>query len=107
MKKNEKKTADSRGLVIEKALRLSGFIFPQTVEQVKEFERIYGDTDILLPPDLNEPNFLYERKGKKHIQIEDQCRFAMAARAGSNSIPPDVKQKIISDIKRERARRKK
>lgn len=52
--------------MIEQALKTSGFLFPETVEEVKEFERIYGTTDVILPVELKEPTFIYPFKRKQH-----------------------------------------
>jgi len=47
--------------MIEQALKTGGFLFPESIEEVKEFERIYGTTDVILPVELQEPTFLYSK----------------------------------------------
>jgi len=97
-----KKTNSNKALakhqerIIEKALKTGGFIFPQTVEEVKEFERIYGTTDMILPVKLQTPTFLDSLDKKEHNSrvVKFPCEdFAMAAREGSKSLPTEVRQK--------------
>ena len=95
--------------IIEKALKTGGFIFPQTVNEVKEFERLYGATDVILPTELESPTFLDSSKksGSNSRVVKFPTEdFAMAAREGSNSLPPEVKQKIVDDIKASEAKKK-
>jgi hypothetical protein len=96
--------------MVENALRTSGFLFPETVEEVLEFERIYGTTDVILPTELQEPTFLYEKSEKAHgsksVKFHSE-NFAMVAREGSFNLPQEIKQKIIKDIKNTKLRRKK
>jgi len=95
--------------MIEKALKTGGFIFPDTVEQVLEFERLYGTTDIILPYELQEPSFLYSETkinhGSKNVSTHAE-NFAMAARSGSKEMPKEIQQQIIADIKKVESRRK-
>jgi len=97
--------------LIETALKTSGFLFPKTVEEVKEYERIYGKTDVILPLELQEPTFLYTKSEKAqnlNLEILPSDNFAMAAREGlSNSLPYEIQQKIIEDIKNAEQKRKK
>jgi hypothetical protein len=96
--------------MIEKALKTGGFLFPETVEEVKEFERIYGSTDVILPVELQEPTFLYSKSEKasssKFLKFPSE-NFAMAARQGSSHLPVEVQEKIIIDIKSTESKRKK
>jgi hypothetical protein len=106
-KRNSKNNFQER--VIEKALRIGGFIFPTFIDEVKEFERIYGKTEIILPPELQESTVLesntsVRNKTKKAKLILEN--FAMAAREGTPKIPTEIKLKIISDIKNEETKRK-
>ena len=67
MKKN--KSDNSKAIqekMIEQALRTGGYVLPTSDNEVKEFERIYGTTDVILPEELQEPTFLYSNPKKKH-----------------------------------------
>jgi len=95
---------------IENALKTGGFLFPETAEEVKEFERIYGTTDVILPAELQEPTFLYSKSEKgynsKVVKFPSE-NFAMAAREGSNELPKEIQQKIIKDIRNADSKRQK
>jgi len=112
MKKRSKdNTKDStQEKILKKALRTGGFLFPETIEEVKEFERLYGTTDVVLPPDLQEPPFLDTRGGNNNRKIKISAPasdFAMAAREASNELPSEIQEKIIADIKSANAKKKK
>lgn len=95
--------------ILRKALRTGGFVFPETVDEVNEFERIYGATDVILPAELESANFLISqspkiRKGhvvKLHVE-----NLAMAAREGSTSLPDEIKKMMAEDRKKADAKRK-
>jgi hypothetical protein len=108
VKDNSKETQQEK--MIEKALRTGGFIFPETVEEVKEFERIYGKTDVMMPTELQEPDFLYSQKKKigkiKMVTLHSE-NLAMAAREGSNHMPDEIKFRMAEDRKKVDLKRKK
>lgn len=105
---NSKETQQEK--MIEKALRTGGFIFPETIDEVKEFERIYGTTDVILPAELQEPNFLYTQArkiGKAKVATLHPENLAMAAREGSNhQLPDDIKKRMAEDRKKADLKRK-
>jgi hypothetical protein len=86
--------------MIEKALRISGFLFPKTIDEIKEYEKIYGTTSVILPPDLESPDFIYNKKTSvaKIMKLHEENNFAMAARDGKAGMPAEIKNKILSDI---------
>ena len=95
--------------MIEKALKTGGFLFPETVAEVKEFERLFGTTDVILPAELEDSAFLYSKSGKKSNSkiVEFPCdNFAMAARDGSSELPIEIQQQIISDIEKAELKKK-
>lgn len=99
---SDKFKSNQQEKMIEQALKTSGFLFPETVEEVKEFERIYGTTDVILPAELQEPTFLYsksERGNSSKVVKFPSANFAMAAREGKSDLPKEIQQKIIKDIK--------
>lgn len=104
MKKRQSDNSDSnqQNKMIENALKTGGFLFPETVEEVKEFERIYGSTDVILPAELQEPTFISSKLDKgnslKVVKFPSE-NFAMAAREGKSDLPKEIQQKIIKDIK--------
>ena len=94
--------------MIEKTLRTGGFVLPSSDDEIKEFERIYGTTDVILPEELQEPNFLYSIPKKKQSAKVKQIHsndFAMAARQGTENLPDDVKKKMEQDRRKADARR--
>src|SRR5262245_26443855 len=104
--KNDSTDPKKRNL-IEKALRYGGYSFPQTIDEVSEFERLFGSTDVLLPPDLQEPFFLYAMldSNPESNKMEDQrAKFSLAAREASSQLPEDIVNKIIRDIQSEEAK---
>lgn len=109
-KKANNSNDDQQEKMIEKALSTGGFLFPTTVDEVKEFERIYGTTNVILPQELQEPTFLdaaTENKGKAKVIKFPSENFAMAAREGSSKLPIELKHKIIQDIKNSITKKKK
>jgi hypothetical protein len=88
--------------VIEQTLKTEGYLFPETIEEVKEFERIFGTTEMILPTELQEPTFLYlKSKGSSNTKESKlSCEnFAMAAREGTPMLSKEIHKKIITDIK--------
>lgn len=108
--KNADKSKDNQqNKLIETTLKTSGFLFPKTVEEVKEYERVYGTTDIILPLELQESTFLYTESievQNLNLEILPSDNFAMAAREGvSNNLPEEIQRKIIEDIKKAEQKR--
>jgi len=107
MKKDRETTNEIREeKMIQKAFRKGGFLFPETPEEVAEFEKKFGNTDILLPEELREPSFLKVKstaQAKKKLS-EPAENLAMAAREGSQ-LPDDVLKKMKEH--RDKAKRKK
>ena len=106
MKKNNidiSKKNDQEKL-IEKGLRTGGFAFPQTVKDVIEFEKNFGNTDMILPDSLQEPAFLQYKHQKpfdiKTQSVQEAENLAMAAREGSNGLPDDILKLMAEDRKK-------
>lgn len=92
MKTNEK---------IERILRTRGFIFPETIEEVIEFEKIYGTTEVILPYELQNPSYLCEQYSEDdHSEKDVNVGFALAARELPTGLPKEIKDKIKSDIEK-------
>jgi len=110
-KNADKSKNNQQNKLIETTLKTSGFLFPKTVEEVKEYERVYGTTDVILPLELQEPTFLYtksENAQNLNLEVLPSDNFAMAARNGlSNKLPDKIQQKIIEDIKKAEQKRSK
>lgn len=110
MKKN--KSDNSKVIqekMIEQALRTGGYVLPTSDDEVKEFERIYGTTDVILPEELQEPTFLYSDPNKKHpakVKELHSNDFAMAARQGAENLPDEIKKRMEQDRRKVDARRK-
>ena len=102
-------TTEQQDKMIEKALRTSGFLFPKTIDEIKEYEKIYGTTSVILPPDLESPEFIYNKKkiAGKILKLHTEDNFAMAAREGKKGMPEEIKNKILSDIDASQKKKKK
>jgi hypothetical protein len=103
---NEKKNANPKkdvSLNLEHLLRANGYLFPETVQEVSEYERQYGNTDIILPDDMQEPSFLEKALSKlpnnnKLKTVKDEKEnFAIAARSGKGDKLPDHILKRMKD----------
>ncbi|MBI5370405.1 MAG: hypothetical protein HZA79_00110 [Sphingobacteriales bacterium] len=107
MKKDSGNTNETKlDKMIQKAFRTGGFLFPETPEEVAEFEKKFGNTDIILPDELREPTFLTSKRTapvKKKL-AETTDNFAMAAREGSK-LPEEVLKKMKEH--RDKAKREK
>ena len=88
---------------IQKALKTGGFLFPETVNEVIEFEKVFGNTDVILPEDLQQPLFL-ERSSKitstLTIVSPQEENLAMAAREGAIKITAEVRKRMEADRKK-------
>lgn len=90
---------------LEFLLRTNGFLFPETVNEVSEYERRFGDTDIILPDDMKEPTFLEKALSKlpgNHLKAikSEKDDFAIAARLENGSQLPDhIKKRMEDDRK--------
>ena len=91
---------------IQKAFQEGMFLFPETPEDVAEFEKKFGSTDIILPDELQEPTFITSKRKEsiKKSSTEIKENFAMAAREGS-SVPKDILKSMKEH--RDKARQKK
>lgn len=91
--------------IIQRTLKTGGFLFPESVEEVEAYERVFGETNFMLPEDLQEPFFLdFEIDVKKPtVTLNNFNIIAMAARDGKE-IPENIKEKMKKE--RELARRK-
>lgn len=110
MKKNKgANSISNQEKMIEKTLRTGGFVLPSSDDELKEFEHIFGTTDIILPEELQEPNFLYSNPKKKFdskLKELHATDFSMAARQGVETLPQEVKKKMEEDRRKADARRK-
>ena len=91
--------------IIQHALRIGGFLFPTTISEVENYELSYGSTDIILPEELQEPDFLFNEHERTSINNESIETIAMAARDGIDAIPEHIKKRMKQE--REIARRNK
>jgi len=105
--RNSNKTHQER--IMEIALRTRGNLFPETIDEVKEFERKFGRTEIILPTDLLEPDFLNSKSNKNKKsknKTQHSEKLAMAARSGIHKLPEEVLKQMFLDRKKADAKRK-
>lgn len=92
-----------QNLNIEKLLRTNGYLFPETVNEVNEYEKKYGNTNIILPDDMQSLSFLEKaisRLPQKDLNEIKQANenFAIAARAeNGKELPEHIKKQMEVD----------
>ncbi len=90
-------------LNLEYLLRTNGYLFPETVDEVNEYQRKFGDTDIILPSDMKTPTFLekgLKRFKENHLKVvkDVQENFAVAARMESGAeLPEHITKRMEND----------
>lgn len=109
MKKDRETTNETREeKTVQKAFRKGGFLFPETLEEVADFEKRFGTTDIILPEELHEPSFINSKRSapaKKKLS-EPTENLAMAAREGSQ-LPEEVLKKMKEHRDKAKSKKKK
>jgi hypothetical protein len=106
-KKEETKTQQE--LQIQKALRTGGFLFPETVKEVIDFENNFGNTDVILPEELKTPTFLdsiSEVNSVKRLTAHTNENYSLAARDGKNELPIHIRLKMKEDRAKHDAKEK-
>lgn len=88
--------------LIEKVLKSNKKIFPETIEEVMAFEKMYGSTDITLPENLQHPTFLFTFKEIEGPTLDKRSVSAVAARNEGLEISSEIKQKMAEDRKKAR-----
>lgn len=88
--------------LIEFTIRTQGFLFPETVQEVIEFEKIYGTTEITLPEHLKSSSFLENQPAQPHnynlpTLSDTNSNFAFAAREGKKPVPDHIREKMLKD----------
>ncbi|MCW3120130.1 MAG: hypothetical protein JWM28_4212, partial [Chitinophagaceae bacterium] len=73
-----------------------------TVNEVSEYERTFGDTDIILPDDMQEPTFLEKALSRFSVQEQKATtepeNYALAARQEKGEqLPAHIKKKMDND----------
>lgn len=111
MKKSKTtETQNQQERMIQKALKTGGFLFPETLDEMIEFEKNFGDTDVILPEDLQYPSFLEEPVKKisktKTVSLLSE-NLAFAAREGSAKITEEVRKRMEADRKEADSKQKK
>src|SRR5690348_8400078 len=105
MEKQIKNNIDSqKEKMIEETLRTGGYLFPETVSEVKEFEKLFGTTNVSLPEDLKTPDFIDKNQVKKSIRskvpVSKNDNFAVAARDGAPTLPKEILDRMEADRKK-------
>ena len=87
----------------------NGYLFPQTVEEVIEFERIYGRTDVILPDDLQygQIEFNPVEKSFAFVKGSTKPRLSMAARDGAKVLPIEIIRQMEEDVNKFEEKKKK
>jgi hypothetical protein len=97
-------TESQKEELIQDALRTGGFLFPQTVAEVEEFEKKFGTTNVPLPEELKIPHFLEKAKSKKTAKAKTTAveneHFSMAARDGAPKLPDEILRRMEEDRKK-------
>ncbi|MFV0599917.1 MAG: hypothetical protein ACK5M0_09390 [Bacteroidales bacterium] len=88
--------------IIKRILKTGGYLFPETVQEVIEYEKKYGTTEIVLPEELRNLDFLntLRKKGNKaFFNLIEESKFAAAARGNDTGLPTNIQEQILNDIK--------
>lgn len=94
--------------VIEKVLKSNKKLFPETIQEVMEYEAKYGSTDITLPESLQNPTFIYTMPQLDSVSFQtDAIISAVAARNEGIELTPEIKKRMGIDRKNARASMKK
>lgn len=100
--KKEKNSNLQNEKIIQKALRIGGFVIPQTPDEVEDYEKQFGNTEIILPDRLKNLDFMDSNVAevipKEKQKIASRPTIAMAAREGS-----ELPQEILDRMKLDRA----
>lgn len=91
----KKHNADKFESSLQQALKGGGHLFPTSDEEVKNFERLYGSTDIEMPEKFKTPDFILSSL-KKETVIKEEATYAMAARSGKK-LPKEVMKNMRKD----------
>ena len=82
--------------IIQQALRTGGYLFPETPEEVSEFEKRFGNTDMIIPEELHEAPHPKVRQLKTSKISKKDENLAFAAREGSR-LPDSILKKMKED----------
>jgi hypothetical protein len=74
---------------VKSALRYSGYLLPTNDEELEEFEKMFGSTQVMFPVHLNSSDFLFEKemsskgalksiKAKEHVNSKDNETISRA-----------------------------
>jgi hypothetical protein len=78
-------------------LKKGGFLLPMSEEEVDEYDKVFGKTDILLPPEIDSPDFLFNNLSGKTNSEKDFSVLTSALCDGENV--KDSTNKPFSKIK--------
>jgi type I restriction enzyme, S subunit len=53
-------------------LKDNGFLLPTTDEDIIKYEKMFGNTDIILPEEVDSPNFIFENHRKAFIRQKEK-----------------------------------
>lgn len=102
LKEETTKKKKQQSFNLEYLLRTNGHLFPETVAEVFEYERKFGDTDIIIPEDMQTPSFLEKtnNESNSHLKVVKSMseNYAMAARLeNGNQLPDYIKKRMEDD----------
>lgn len=60
-KENKTKPNTLHSLLLE-----TGFLLPTTEEEIEKYEKIFGNTDIILPQEVDNPDFIFKQKNESN-----------------------------------------
>ena len=57
---------------LKSSLKQNGYLFPTTDEEVANFEKLYGNTDLAIPSEIDNPEAILKNRGEKPVESEEE-----------------------------------
>lgn len=99
---NKKHKKSTSGSALEKAMRSSGILLPESDDEFESFNKQYGSTQMEFPADLETPEFLTENflypivisEVFDSASVAEESQFTYAARNGNEKLPVHILEKM-------------
>lgn len=69
-KENKTKPNTLHSLLLE-----TGFLLPTSEEEIEKYEKIFGNTDVILPKEIDNPDFIFKQKSESDSLIKKPGRI--------------------------------
>lgn len=89
----EKKNSNAFEVELYYALKSYGYLFPETIKEVERFEKLYGDTEITIPSDIELPKIIKKLNNQSLEDVDFNLSMNKAAFSSNNdsfNLPGDL-----------------